>query len=188
MAENEYLDSTKSRRWLAVADGLREGCDLDELTERIRAKFYKSLRELGQEIPLDALIANVNAPVKLEAICHSFEGASDVKSLLLEAAQECSSPVAVLEQFLRDVLHNYLYDIPWTARERSGLSNVSDYRQRLQEARLRLEPELRRMAEKWAENPSWKPLRQRNRRAAVQPAVDVTQSMLSESLIAGFRK
>jgi hypothetical protein len=188
MAENEYLDSTKSRRWLAVADGLREGCDLDELTERIGVKFHKSFRELGQEIPLDVLIANINNPVKLEEVCHSFEGASDVKSLLLEATQNCNSPVTALQQFLRDALQRILYDIPWIASERSGHSNVSDDRRRLDEARMRLEPDLRRMAEKWAENPSWKPVRQRKGPATAQAKVDVTRSMLSESLIAGFRK
>jgi len=188
MAENEYLDSTKSRRWLAVADGLREGCDLDELTERIGVKFYKSFRELGQEIPLDDLIGNVHDPVKLEQICDSIEGASDVKTLLLEAAQDHRSPVAAMEQFLRDALQRFLYDIPWIASERSGRSNVSDDRRRLDEARMRLEPDLRRMAEKWVENPSWKPLRQRKGPTTVQAAVDITRSMLSESLIAGFRK
>ena len=47
MAENEYLDSTKAQRWLSVADAIRDGCDVDVLTEKVRAAFYKTIQKMG---------------------------------------------------------------------------------------------------------------------------------------------
>ncbi|MSR59125.1 MAG: hypothetical protein EXS05_16020 [Planctomycetaceae bacterium] len=86
MAENEYLDSTKARRWLAVADGLRDGCNLDELTKLVQERLYKTLRVIGQQIPLAELFAYANDLPKLRSICERVDGATDVTSLLLDAA------------------------------------------------------------------------------------------------------
>lgn len=188
MAENEYLDSTKSRRWLPVADGLREGCNTEELVERVQKAYYKTLRNLCQEIPLADLVASINDPAKLSQLCQNIDGASDVKTLLQEAAEGSNNAVAALEKFLRLGLANCLYDIPYLASERGGDMNLSEARQRLDDVQMRLASDRRRMAEKLAENPSWKPLRQRKEPTIVQAAVDVTRSLLSESLIAGFRK
>lgn len=188
MAENEYLDSTKARRWQSVADGLVNGVELDELAERVQSCFYKTLRKAGQEIPLDDLIASVDDRSNLSRLCDDTEGASDVKSLLLIAAQDNDNKEAALQQFLRSALENCLYDIPLIAAERGGDVSLSDARRRLGEVQTRLAPDLRRMAEKWSENPSWKPQRQRTIAGTVKAPVDVTRNMLGESLIAGFRQ
>ena len=188
MAENEYLDSTKARRWLSVADGILEGCDLDELADRIEKCLCKTLRIVGQDIPLADLIANVSDPAKLSQLCQSVEGASDVKSLLLDAAQNNDNPVAAVQQFLNSCLENCLYDIPYLAAERSRDINISEVRRRLDEVKMQLASDFRGMAEKWTGNPSWKPQLKRSRSATDKTVVDVTKSLLTESLIAGFRR
>lgn len=187
MAENEYLDSSKSRRWMSVAEGLQDRCDVPELAERAREQFYKTFRKIGQEIQLADMIANINDVEKLKQICQSIEGAADVKTFLLDAAQKFDNPIAAIEDFLGSALENCLYDIPYLASDRGGNMNLSEARRQLDEVRIRLAPDIHRMAEKWHQDPTWKPQRQRNISTTVQPSVDVTKRLLGESLIAGFR-
>lgn len=188
MAENEYLDSTKARRWISVADALRNGCGFDELSELAQDRFYKTLRKIGQDIPLTELIASVGDLSKLNALCKTIEGATDVTCLLLDAAESKTDPVDILEQFLHSAMQNCLYDIPYLAAESGGDISLSDARRRLGEVCMRLVPDFRRIAENWVAKPSWKLQKRRNGSTTVKSPTDITKSMLSESLIAGFRK
>lgn len=104
MAENEYLDSTKARRWFAVAEGIRDGCDFDELTMRVQDRFYKTLRIICKDLPVVEMLSAVDDPQKLVRLCEHIEGGSDVKDLLLAAAFRYSGPINVVEQFLGDAL------------------------------------------------------------------------------------
>jgi hypothetical protein len=187
MAENEYLDSTKARRWLSVAEGIRDGCDIGELTSRVQDRFYKTLRSICNDLPFAELVAAVDDPQKLIRLCMSIEGASDVTDFLVQAALQNVGPANVLEQFLGDALQNCLYDIPHLAVELAKDVNLSAARRKMDDARMHLAADLRRIATKLAENPSWKPQRPRSTAAAKSQA-DNTSTMLSESLIAGFRK
>ena len=83
MAENEYLDSTRARRWLTVADLLRDGCDLDVLTDRVKGQFSKTLQKIGQDIPLSDLISLMDDPAKLRQRCDGIEGAVDNTKVML---------------------------------------------------------------------------------------------------------
>ena len=56
MAENEYLDSKKARRWQAVANAIRENIDIDEITELVLDKFYKTLRSIRKDLPTKTAI------------------------------------------------------------------------------------------------------------------------------------
>jgi len=188
MAENEYLDSSKSRRWLSVADGLCEKVDNDVLFRSTQDCFYKSLREIGKNTPFPELLANVDNREKLGELCRSFPGAGDVKALLLDAAHDNSDRADMLKHFLRSGLGNCLYDIPALAAERSNDISLSDSRRRLEEVRIRLEPDIRRIADKWAVDPSWKPQKPRSSSFEAASAVDQTQRLLNHSLLVDFRK
>jgi len=187
MAENEYLDSTKARRWLSVADGLRDGCDIDVLTDRAQCQFHKTIQVIHHDIPLSELLALMNEPEKLSQRCNEIDGASDVKSFLIEASLGKDNPADAIFQFLSDALQNCFYDIPHLAAERGQDLNVSRARRTLEEVRLRLNPDLRHMADKMAKNPSWKPRKPRDTKAA-KVSIDNTKMILGQSLIAGFRK
>lgn len=188
MAENEYLDSTKARRWLSVADGIRDGCGIDVLSDRAQSQFYKTIQVIHREIPLSELLSLlINDPEKLRQRCNEIDGASDVKSFLVEASLANDNPADAIFQFLGDALQNCFYDIPYLAAERGQDVNVSHARRSMEEVRLRLNPDLRRMAEKMAANPSWKPRKQRNTNAG-KFSVDNAKMILRQSLIAGFRK
>lgn len=188
MAENEYLDSTKARRWRAVAEGLRDGCDTEELTERVKNQFYKSLRQIQKEIPQFAdMLDAVGKPDVLREICNSVVGAADVKDAILEAAFEDTNRTGKIESFLGRALERVFYDIPQTAAEISDGGNISDHRRRLDGVRVDLGTDLHRMAEKLAANPAWIP-RMHTVSKPLFPMSDKTHVMLSESLIQGFRK
>jgi len=187
MAENEYLDSTKARRWFAVAEAIRDGCDEAELSRRVQDRFYKTLRNISKDLPLAEMLSAVEDPQRLTRICEHIEGGSDVTGLLLGAAFENFGPVNVIQSFLGDALQSCLYDIPYLAAELDGHVNLSDARRKLESVRISLAPDLHRIAARWVENPSWKPQKPRANIAAV-PQVDQTRNMLNESLIAGFRK
>ncbi len=188
MAENEYLDSTKAQRWLSVADAIRDGCDVDVLTEKVRAAFYKTIQKTGQEIPLSELISLMSDHAKLRQRCDEIDGASDVKSFLVEAALANDNRPDALNRFLNDALQNCLYDIPYLAAKRGCDVNVSEARRKTEEAHLRMIPEPRRMASKFDENPSWKLRKPRDLHVDKCP-VDNTKVMLNQSLlIAGYRK
>ena len=187
MAENEYLDSTKARRWLSVADAIRDGCDVDVLTDRAKSQFYKTLQKIGQDIPLSELISLLNDPERLRQRCDDIEGASDVKCFLMDAALANGNVADAVHQFLTNAFQNCIYDIPHLAAERGHDVNVSDARRKMDEVRSRLNPDLRRIAEKWAGNSSWKLRKQRDSGIDKSPT-DNTRIMLEQSLIAGYRK
>lgn len=188
MAENEYLDSTKARRWRAVAEGLRDGCDTEELTERVRNQFYKSLRHVQKEIPQFAdMLDAVDKPDVLHGICNSVVGAVDVKDAMLEAAFEGTNRAGKIESFLGNALESCLYDLPVLAAEMGEDGNLSDRRIKLRNVRDALAPDLLRIAGKLAVNPNWAPRLPPAAKSLANP-VDKTRTMLSESLISGFRK
>lgn len=187
MAENEYLDSTKARRWHSVAEGIRDGCDSNELTDRTRDRLYMTLKSIRKDLPFADLLATAGDPQKLSRVCEAIEGASDVKDILLEAAVEGGTLREVLERFLSRALHNCLYDVPYLAAELGENVNISLARQQMQSVQLSLAPEVHWIATKLSENPSWRPQRPRGNSAA-KSQTDHTRSMLNESLIAGFRR
>jgi hypothetical protein len=186
MAENESLDSSIARRWISVAEGVRSGCDLDELTRRVLDRFYKTLRNIRKDIPFAEMIAAAEDYPKLMRICEQIDGASDVKQCLLRAALENEGIVNILEQFLNDALESCLYDIPHLAAEIDMNVNLSDSRRKMDAVRISLATDLHRIAEKLSVKPSGQ--LQKPRGASEKSQTDITQDMLSESLIKGFRR
>lgn len=77
MAENEYLDSKKVRHWLSVADAIRDRCDVDILTDRVKGQLYKTLQKIIQDIPFSELIGLVEDSARLIQRCEQIDGASD---------------------------------------------------------------------------------------------------------------
>jgi hypothetical protein len=186
MAENEYLDSSKARRWMAVAEGVRDDIDLDELIVRVRDRFHKTLKVLFKDVPFPEIVEASNDIQKLTQICNGIDGATDVKDFLFIAAKQSGDRVQFLERFFTDALDRCLHDIPYLAARLSSEVNISDGRRAMQSVQRELRPEIARLANKFAENPAWKLQRQRAQANSITPT-DNTEVMLKESLIAGFR-
>jgi hypothetical protein len=188
MAENEYLDSSKARRWQSVAQAIRDGCSDEEIADRIQECFYKTLRAIAKDLPLsDMFAAAAHDPAELARMCDGIKGGHDVKDFLLQAAQTRFGTETMLETFLNDSLNNCLYDVPYLAAELDGGITISEARAAVQSAAGSLRSDIQRMALKLAENPSWNFRRIGNRRSENSQR-DRTKEMLGESLIAGFTK
>ena len=187
MAENEYLDSTKAIRWRVIAQAIREGRDIDDITELVRDRFYKTLRNIRRDLPLSELIESIGDPAELGRLVEGIDGAWDVKDFLIQAAHEENGRQDVLDRFLRDALGNCLYDIPHQAATIDGDVNLSGARHIMNDVQRRLAPDLRSIAKKLDDDPSFSP---RMRGGSKRPAAlgNDTGAMLGESLITGFRK
>lgn len=186
MAENEYLDSTKARRWQAVAEAIRNHRGVEEIAELVLDRFYKSLKNIARDLPFAQWVGALENPTELSRLFQGVQGGLDVKDLLLRAAVEVKGRENVLERFLNNSLQNCLYDIPYLAADLKSGTNLSEVRRLLGEVRTRLSPEIRRIAAKLSEAPSRLPRRPGSTSGSSKQ--DQTTTMLTESLIAGFRK
>lgn len=186
MAENEYLDATKARRWQAVAEAIRNHRGVEETAQLVLDKFYKTLKSIARDLPFAQWVDALETPTELGRLFEGIQGGLDVKDLLLRAAVEVKGRENVLERFLNNSLQNCLYDIPYLAADLKSGTNISEGRRILNEVRSRLSPEIRRIAAKLSENSSWLPRRLGSTSGSSKQ--DQTMTMLTESLITGFRK
>ena len=187
MAENEYLDASKARRWQSVAQAIRIGSSVSEVADRIADCLYKTLRQVRKDLPLAELIGCLDSPERLREMCQHIDGAHDVKYFLIEAAVQNTEAQEKLSNFLGQSLENCLYDVPYLAAESAGNVNITEARSIVRNAANSLHGKIQRIAERLTENPSWIPRRASRRDRAVA-IVDTTPTMLGESLLAGFRK
>lgn len=187
MAENEYLDSSKVRRWQSVAQAIRDGDSSEDVADRIEDCMHKTLRQIRKDLPLDELIRSLDDPERIRGVCDQIDRAHDVKYFLIEAAQMDASLHNKLEAFLETSLDNCLYDIPWLVSDGTNDGSVTKARGIIMTARNIVQPEIERVAKKLAKNPDWHPRRSSHRKNSGQRG-DRTKSMLSESLLSGFRK
>ena len=188
MAENEYLDVTKAARWQSVIQAIRSDLDIDEITELVRDRFYKTLRQICKDVPFAELLNAVDDPHRLKVLADSCEGGLDVKNLLRFAVEETSGKANVVEHFLNQALGNILYDIPYLVSRTDQNRTLSELRSDLRVVQHRMLSDIRRMAAKFAENPSWSPRAPRTRMSTKQTPTDRTRKKLGESLIAGRKK
>ena len=187
VAENEYLDSSKARRWQSVVQAIRDGGSTDDVADRIEECLHKTLRQIRKDLPLGELVRSLDDPEKLRGECDQIIGAHDVKYFLMEAANMDAELPQKLEAFVENSIDNCLHDIPWLASDGTGNFSVTVVRNAIGTARNSLQPEIERIAKKLSENPDWS-ARRLSRRHNSGIREDKTKSMLSESLLAGFRK
>ncbi len=183
MAENEYLDVTKSRRWQAVVQAIRDGLDTDGVFWRFRRCLYKTVQQFCKELPFAELIESVDDPKRLADLADRLEGGHDVKGLLLFAAEEASGPVNVIEDFLNLSVDGILHDIPYYVAQTDPSINLSGLRNEMRTVRNEMSPDIRHIAEKLANNPSGPLRRPRDPTSAKQTSTERTIETLRELLI-----
>ncbi|MEZ5943969.1 MAG: hypothetical protein R3C18_21440 [Planctomycetaceae bacterium] len=149
--------------------------------------FYKTIRQIRKDLPLEDLIRCLDDSEQIRAKCHQIDGAYDVKYFLTEAADQEANLHGKLSYFLNQSLKNCLYDVPYLVADSSGNVSITEARSTLRIAEDSLRSETERIAAKLAENPSWIP-RRASQRENLVAKVDTTEKMLGESLLAGFRK
>lgn len=183
MAENEYLDSSQSRRWRSAVLALQTGCDQVEIANRVKKCIYKELRAIQKELPLAEMIRAIDKPQELSRLFATMENGELVKDFFTEAVAAGGGTEEILKRFLHAGLHNCVYDIPWLAAAGEAVIGITQGRQLLRQAEVDLQPELARIAAKLAAKPDWKPKKAAVRREP--QAADETSRMLSQSLLGG---
>lgn len=128
VAENEYLDASKARRWQSFAQAIRDGSSDSEVAERIEDCLYKTIRQIRRDLPLEDLVRHLNDPEQLRAMCHQIDGAHDVKYFLIEAADQDADLQGKLSYFLNQSLENCLYDVPYLVADSGGNVSITDAR------------------------------------------------------------
>jgi len=187
MAENEYLDSSKSRRWLAVVKGISNGVGVAELEAIVLDCFFKTLRSIRRNHPLADLICSIESPQRMDLVIEKFGRTTDVTELLKESTLSHTGTLNILEGFLQQAVDQVFYDLPYLASTGDSIVNISEIRRQLDAIRPGIKPEIQRIARKLADKPNWNPQRQKKEKLST-PKRDVTKAMLTESLLAGIRK
>ena len=181
MAENEYLDSSKNRKWRAVTHAIRQGSyTVLEIQDKVAHCFYDSMRRIKSELPLNRMIDAIERPESLHAVLREISGAVDVKDFMRQAAIVEGTKEEKIGHFLDLSLSNCLSDIPYEVAK-NGEASISDARDTLNHVRDNLESDLKRQAKKLSANSDWNPRRENG---SVNSA-DQTVRMLSESLLTG---
>ena len=188
MAENEYLDSTKVGRWIATAQALRDGCEVDVVMNKFNAAYHKTVQEIFRNVPIAMLIPLMDDPEKLKQRCDDIGVPPYLNSLMVEAAQEPGNRAHKFEHFLTSIFSIHDYNVRNLAARQGGDVNVTDTRQKMEEVFKQMRPCLSRLAKKLDKDPSHKPRKPRDPQRN-NSSVDNTKVMLNQSLlIAGYRK
>jgi len=170
-----------------VVQAIRDGCSNDEVADRVEECFFKMLRQIRKDLPLAKMIRAMGNPERLNQLCQSVYGGTDVKHFLMQAALEKESRPEQQAQFLTNALDNCLHGVPRMAADSEGSISMTEVRVMLAGVRGSLSEEIQRIAGRLAEYPDWMP-RRRNRGQPAQPLGERTRKMLSESLLRGFKK
>lgn len=182
MAENEYLDTYKYQRWRAVVQAIIEGQSVDGIRELVEDCLFKTLRQMHKELPFEALIGAMGNPDELMKLCQGVQGGNDVKPYLIQAAFEKADRTDQLEAFIDSSLGHCLHDLPFVVLQKDETQNITDIRATLTEVHGLMDDEVRRVAQKMAENPGRVPSRRRSPNSKGE-AEDRTSVMLGQSIL-----
>jgi hypothetical protein len=184
VAENEQLDASRSRKWLAVSRAVAAGVDADIIGDEVERVFCHTLRDVKKDGDFSGLIRILAGGVDQEMALTSWKGDPLVTELVTEAARIEGAP----EQRIREVLHqmfgNCLFDVPRLASEGDPSVSISVARDRLETALIGRRKEIiDRIAKKLAGDSDWNPKAAARRSPSTQPTFGSTEQMLPESLL-----
>jgi hypothetical protein len=186
VAENEYLDATQARRWQPVDRSIREGDSESDIARSVIKCFCKELKTLFKELGFGKFICQLNDPPQLRAMCQQIQGFQDVKDFLMEAADQPTDLVGKISHFCNQLLANFLFDVRTLVGCSAGSVSITEANRKLHSSRSILRPEIERIARRLSKNPDSIPRPPRRNKPRTRG--DVTQKMLGESLLAGFRR
>jgi hypothetical protein len=186
VAENEYLDATQARRWQPVARSIREGDSESDIARSVVKCLCKELNTLFKELGFGKLIRLLNDPPQLRAMCEQIQGFQDVQDFLMEAADQATDLVGKISHVCNRLLDNRLFDVPTLVGCSAGSVSITEARRNVHSARSIVRPEIERIATRLSKNPDSIPRPPRRNKPGTRG--DVTQKMLGESLLAGFRR
>lgn len=187
MAENEYLDISKSHRWHQVYDAVRDGIPIDQIIDLSEIALRKAIKNLRKplnvggppQVPLgDLLNAFENGPRALDAtvrLCHGH----DYAVLFRDASCGATSHREATEQFLSAVFERISDQIEHKVVCPDGQRTFGRVHSTLNQVAEGLRPRISRLAVQLAADPESRLTRPRGSRV---PVAD-TRSILGQSLL-----
>ena len=187
MAENEYLDISRSHRWHRVYDAVRDGKPIDQIIDLTGISLRKVLRNLRKpfyvggppQVPLgDLLNAFEHGPGPLDEIVRRCRG-HDFAALFRDASCGATSRREAMEQFLSAVFQRISDQIEHKIVCPDGQRTFGRIRSTLDQVAEGLKPEIGRLAEELAADPESRLTRPTGKRFLVPD----TRTILRQSLL-----
>ena len=149
MAENERLDVLKNRRWLRLMRFIASNPQEAEITRRLTEAMYRTLRSVGKQIPLEALLkATAEGDPSLSrsvADCrHDF--AEMIERVAAERAIDATSTIC--ERYVDAILDHYLDQIGLKLVGGPPFTTFDSYCDQVSRWKALIRPALKRLASK----------------------------------------
>jgi hypothetical protein len=187
MAENEYLDISRSHRWHRVYDAVRDDKPIYQIIDLCGISLRKVIKNLRKplyvggppQVPLgDFLNAFEHGPGALDDTVRRCRG-HDFAALFRDASCGATSRREAVEQFLSAVLERISDQIEHRIVCPDGQRTFGRIRSTLDQVQEGLKPEIGRLAEQLAADPEGRLTRPRGERILVPD----TRSILRQSLL-----
>ncbi len=187
MAENEYLDISRSHRWHRVYDAVRDDEPVDQIVDLAEISLRETIRALHKplfpggppQVPLGDLLSAVeDGPGALDRVVRRCRG-HDFALLFRDASRGATSRKEAREQFLSAVCEKICDQIEHKIVCPDGQRTFGRIRATLDQVTQGLGPEISRLAGQLAADPESKLVRSRGRRSPVPD----TRAILKESLL-----
>lgn len=186
MAENESLDLGKARRWLRVLRALVDGKSASQIASLASVCLRQTVNALRKpaieggppQVPLADLLNAIGNPCEVERIVRQCHG-HDFAYLFQDSTLNTLSREVASENFLSAICEKYCDQIEMQAVHADGQQMFARVRSQLDQVQAHLRPEINRIAQQLATNPS----RSLRRPRSCDANEISTQSVLGESLL-----
>lgn len=194
MAENEWLDLGKSRRWQRVYHAIRDGYQADQVASLTGICLQKTINAIGKpifkdgppQVPLADLLDKLeHDPGGMDEIVRKCNG-HDCARLFRDAALDAETRDEGVKKFMFAICDKFFDQVAMRSVTPDGKSTFRQVRSVLDQARKYLEPEITRMSQQLSVNPD-RPLRRKAFSSEKNTVSIDTKSILKESLL-GLRE
>jgi hypothetical protein len=192
MAENEFLDLARSRRWQRVYRGVVEGRPSDQiaplvaicLRQTINSIRKPSFAEGSPQVPLgDLLEAWEHGPEAVEQMVRKKCRGHDYARLFGEATLDTATPKEALVGFTSAICEKFFDQIAVRGAKGDGGNTFAQVRSKLNQIREYLTPEICEIAHQLSTDPGKQLRRPRPARTDAKAISLDTPSILNESLL-----
>ena len=128
MAENEYLDVRKTRRWQPVWERIEVGAPANDVADEFQHCLRNVLRRLLKlGFPLEEMLKSVGDATTLHEIVRDCEGTQDYAQLFELAANQGGDPLTITERWLDSVFHSLMDQFRLLAVPNIAYPTVEDF-------------------------------------------------------------
>lgn len=193
MAENESLDlgNPGAQRWNQVHDAVRKGQPIEDVAKKVRRKLPAALRKAFKEfaekgVSFEDFLANRHERRALRGLVRRCQGHEYAHLFLETATAEAGGDDRhVVAAYLDGIVERVTDQIAQTVAGTPQWPSFPDIRQYLGQVKQEVQSDLRRIADKLAHDPTWRPTASRSKKGE---RTDPTKEMMDMSLLGMTKK